>query len=141
MTMPKYALLENERRFLVALCPDLSGAPVRRIEDLYIANSRMRLRAISHFDGHPTEFKLCKKYGSPDPASGPIVNIYLTAEEYAAFCGLPGQRLRKHRYRVEHGGHPFSVDVFTGALAGLILCEAEAQSVLTLWQVLLAIKP
>ena len=128
MAIPKYALLENERRFLVAVCPDLSRAPVRMIEDLYIADSRLRLRTITHFDGQAPEFKLCKKYGSQDPASGPIVNIYLSANEHMAFSGLPGLRLRKHRYRIEHGGHAFSVDVFGGALAGLILCEAEAES-------------
>jgi hypothetical protein len=128
MDIPKYAKLENERRFLVFDPPDLSGARVRLIEDLYLDDSRLRLRAITAFDGEPRQFKFCKKYGSDDPASGPIVNIYLSPEEHAVLCGLPGRRLRKRRYTVAHGGRSFSVDVFEGALAGLVMCEAEAES-------------
>jgi hypothetical protein len=124
--MPKYALLENERRFLVLRPPALAGTRPRLIEDLYLDAGPLRLRRVTHADGAPTEHKLCKKYGSGDPASGPIVNIYLTAEEHAALAVLPGKPLRKRRHTLEHGGRPFSVDVFEGPLAGLVMCEAEA---------------
>jgi hypothetical protein len=127
METPKYALLENERRFLVLEPPDLSGAPARLIEDRYL-EGRLRLRRITHADGQPPEFKLCKKYGSDDPVSAPIVNIYLTEAEHAALAALPGCPLVKRRYRIVYDGSPFSVDVFEGALAGLILCEKEAES-------------
>jgi CYTH domain-containing protein len=126
--VPKYALLENERRFWVAKPPDLAAARVRLIEDLYLENGRLRLRAITHFDGAAPEFKLCKKYVSDDPISAPIVNIYLSAAEHALLAGLPGRPLRKRRYTVGHGGRGFSIDVFEGPLAGLVLCEAEADS-------------
>ena len=33
MSPPKYAILENERRFLVEAAPDLTGLGFRRIED------------------------------------------------------------------------------------------------------------
>ena len=125
--IPKYAKLENERRFLVLDCPDLSSTAFRVIEDVYLKDSRLRLRAITHPDG-ARDFKLCKKYESADPASGPIVNIYLSATEHAALSALPGQPLRKRRYRVEWGDRAFGIDVFDGALAGLVLCEAEAAS-------------
>jgi CYTH domain-containing protein len=123
--LPKYALLENERRFLVLQRPDLTGTRARLIEDLYLDAGRLRLRRVTESDS-ATEYKLCKKYGSADPASGPIVNIYLTAEEHAALAVLPGKPLRKRRHTVAHGGRPFSVDVFEGPLAGLVMCEAEA---------------
>ena len=125
--IPKYALLENERRFLVAEAPDLTGAPVRRIEDVYLDAGRLRLRKVIHFDGHAPEFKLCKKYGSADPVSAPIVNIYLTEAEHAALAAaLPGRPLAKRRYTVAQAGRAFSLDVFEGDLAGLMICEAEA---------------
>ena len=127
MQTPKYALLENERRFLVIDPPDLSAAPARRIEDRYL-EGRLRLRRITHPDGQPPEFKLCKKYGSDDPVSAPIVNIYLTEAEHAALTALPGYPLVKRRHRIVHDGLPFSVDVFEGSLAGLLLCEKEAES-------------
>jgi CYTH domain-containing protein len=123
--IPKYALLENERRFLVAAAPDLAAARVRLLEHRYLDAGRLRLRRITHFDGNPPEFKLCKKYGSADAVSEPIVNIYLTAKEHAALAALPGRPLAKRRHTVAHQGRAFGVDVFEGALAGLILCEAE----------------
>ena len=128
MDVPKYAKLENERRFLVLNPPDLSGAFCRLIEDLYVMGSRLRLRAITRPAGAPAEFKFCKKYGSDDPMSGPIVNMYLSADEHALLAALPGRRLRKRRYTVAHGGRNFSVDVFEGPLQGLVQCEAEAES-------------
>ena len=127
MQVPKYAELENERRFLVVRCPDLSAAPSRLIEDIYIDHTRLRLRAITHPDGS-REFKLCKKYEFGDPTSGPIVNIYLSAAEHAMLSGLRGRLLRNRRYRVAWRDRSFGVDVFEDALAGLVLCEAEAES-------------
>jgi len=128
MGIPKYARLEHERRFWVADPPDLSAAPVRLIEDLYLDDSRLRVRAITHASGAAPEFKLCKKYGSDDPASGPIVNIYLSANEHAMLASLPGRRLRKRRHTLIHDGNGFSLDLFEGPLTGLALCEAEAES-------------
>ena len=128
MSIPKYALLENERRFLVAHPPELTGAPVRLIEDRYLSCGRLRLRRITHFDGATPEFKLCKKYGSDDPVSGPITNLYLTETEYAGLSELPACPLRKRRHTAHWGERAFSVDVFEGPLTGLVMCEAEAAS-------------
>jgi CYTH domain-containing protein len=128
MPSPKYSLLENERRFLVTAPPDLAGARVRLIEDRYLSWGRLRLRCITHFDGHAPEYKLCKKYGSDDPYSEPITNLYLTEAEHAALTALPACPLRKRRHTVRWGERAFSVDVFEGPLAGLVTCEAEAES-------------
>ncbi len=49
-----------------------------------------------------------------------------THEEFNA--ALPARVVVKRRYRVDHGGRTFGVDVFEGELAGLVLCEAEAGS-------------
>jgi len=126
--VPKYAQIEHERRFLIRECPDLSTSTCRLIEDLYVSESRLRLRAITHSDGQQREFKLCKKYPSDDPLSGAIVNIYLTANEHAALSHLPSRRIRKRRYHLQYAAAAFSLDVFEDQLIGLILCEAEAAS-------------
>lgn len=118
--VPKYARLENERRFLVRHAPDLAGLGYRLIEDLYL-EGRLRLRRITSSATGAVEHKLCKKYGGDDPVSAPITNLYLSAEEYAALAGLPGRAVRKRRYSVDD----VSLDVFEGQLAGLMLCEAE----------------
>ncbi len=126
--VPKYAQIERERRFLVDRCPDLSQHDYRTIEDLYVAGSRLRARAITYSDGRPPAFKFCKKYPSDDMTSQPIVNIYLTAGEYELLSHLPGNRVRKRRYRLDIEETPCSIDVFEGALSGLILSEVEAGS-------------
>ncbi|MBE7200553.1 MAG: CYTH domain-containing protein [Parafilimonas terrae] len=46
----------------------------------------------------------------------------------ALLASVPaGRRLEKTRYRVEHAGSVWDVDVFGGALAGLILAEIELE--------------
>jgi CYTH domain-containing protein len=127
MTSPRYALLENERRFLVSDPPDLTLSTGLLIEDLYVTDSRLRLRRVTQDDGACT-YKLCKKYESSDVVSGPIVNIYLSAQEYDRLTVLPGNGLRKRRYRIPGPGAIFGLDVFEGALAGLILYEVEAET-------------
>lgn len=129
MQLPKYAALEIERRFLVTDRPDLAGARMRVIEDTYLDGTRMRLRAITHADGQRAEFKLCKKYPSDDALSGPITNLYLSADEHAVLAALPGRKLRKRRYSMPWAEWTFSIDVFEGALSGLILSEVEAETV------------
>ncbi|MGM4986500.1 hypothetical protein [Rhizobium sp. 11_C7_N12_5] len=123
--VPKYAQLENERRFLVDRCPDLSSIPSRLINDLYVEGTRLRLRAIAHGDGSSTEFKLCKKYPSDSFTSSPVVNVYLNANEYELLSKLPGRALRKRRHRLNVRETAFAIDVFEGELEGLILCEVE----------------
>lgn len=126
--VPKYAQLENERRFLVDLCPDLSSIPSRLINDLYVEGTRLRLRAIADGDGSSTEFKLCKKYPSDSSISGPVVNVYLTKDEHRLLSMLPGRTLRKRRHRLNFRENAFAIDVFEGELEGLILCEVERAS-------------
>ena len=119
--LPKYALWEIERRFLVdpAKLPALDPASERRIEDLYLDGGRLRLRAVTWTVSGRREFKLCKKYERDDPLQGPITNIYLTAEEHAGLAHLPGARLEKRRFSLP----PFGIDVFAD---GLVMAEFEA---------------
>lgn len=129
MVPPKYALLEHERRALVdpARLPDLSAVAADLIEDLYLDGGRLRLRALTRPDGARV-YKLCKKYPSDDPSGGPIANLYLDEAEYRTLARLPGRPIRKRRHRLPVDGVVFAVDVFEGDLAGLVLCEAEADS-------------
>lgn len=128
MLLPKYAILENERRFLVRpqVVEGLAVSRRRLIEDRYISGGRLRLRAITDEATGEREFKLCKKYGSTDAVSEPIVNIYLSQAEHAAFAILPGSDIAKRRCSVEYAGRAFGLDLFLGRLEGLAICEAEA---------------
>jgi len=127
--IPKYARLEYERRFLVRDIPDLSGIAFRLIEDLYLDGTWLRLRKITCHE-RDTQYKLCKKY--PGTGSDPlaIVNIYLTSQEYDVFSALTGKGIRKRRYNMASSA--LCLDVFEGQLAGLVLCEIEAESAVLL---------
>src|SRR5512141_2012631 len=123
---PKYSLLEIERRWLVdpAQLPALDAADARRIEDRYLAGTRLRLRRVTAPGGAVT-MKLCKKYGRRDTIGEPITNLYLDAAEYAALAALPAAALVKRRYRFGDG----TIDVHESPRQGLALFEQQFESV------------
>ena len=122
--------MEIERRMRISpeQLPDLSSLHYTEIEDRYLDAGRLRLRKMTEGGATESIYKLCKKYGSTGKYEEPIVNVYLTKEEYESLQVLPGQNLVKRRYRYEYQSHRFSIDAHTGVLAGLYLCECEAAS-------------
>ncbi len=127
MLLPKYSKLEVERRFLVdtSKLPPFDRTQGRLIDDLYLEESRLRLRSIRS-NGSDLEYKLCKKYGSAALGLEPVVNIYLSVQEHAMLAALPGFKLRKRRFRLTEPCATFGIDFFENALEGLVLAEVEA---------------
>jgi len=125
---PKYAQFERERRFLVdrARQPDLAGLPFVEIEDRYLDGTRLRLRRMCDGATGAVVLKLTKKYESEDVRARPIVTAYLAEGEYQALAMLPARRLFKRRYKIETGRGVFGIDIFQGALEGLVLAEIES---------------
>jgi len=121
-SVPKYSAIEIERRWLVDLAAagDLSSTPFRKIEDLYIEGSRLRLRKITGPDDLCI-FKFGKKYGKSSTASEPVTNLYLTAAEYEQLARLPGVATLKRRYSVAGG----ALDIYEQPRAGLAVFEVE----------------
>ena len=119
---PKYSLFEIERRWLVNrdTIGSLDPSTARRIEDLYIAGSRLRLRKMTSADGNFI-YKLGKKYGATDSSGEPVTNLYLTAAEHAIFDSLPGERASKFRYLINDG----ALDVYECPRAGFTVFERE----------------
>lgn len=120
--MPKYAVLECERRWIVTgdALNSIQMGVARVITDKYLPDTRMRLRRIQTQAGETT-FKLCKKYGKLEYGAEPIVNIYLSDTEFALLDRIPGPTIRKRRYRVAGGG----MDVFLQPHDGLVIFEME----------------
>jgi hypothetical protein len=107
--------------------PDRRWWPARLIEDRYLTGTRLRLRRVSPLDGGPIEHKLGQKV-RPDPGQPGLVlhtTMYLDPGEHARLGALPGADLRKVRHAVEFAGRRFSMDVFQGRHAGLVLLEIE----------------
>lgn len=122
---PKYSLAEIERRWLVdsALLPALESLPHREIDDHYLHDTWLRLRAIRQV-GQATEYKLCKKYGKTEGIVEPVTNLYLSAAEYAVLAKLPAARIGKTRYALAGG----SLDLYRLDKASLAIFEIEFES-------------
>ena len=125
----KYARIERERRFLLRVLPEpLTRASLHtQITDNYITNTRLRIRKIRVPQTNKWTVKLTQKFapGPNDLSRTTITNIYLSPQEYAVFKIFEANEIRKNRHPFEHGGHTYSIDVFLGALWGLILAETS----------------
>jgi CYTH domain-containing protein len=128
----KYARTERERRFLLRELPEgLTRASEHvQIWDNYITNTRLRLRKIRIPQTKQWKLKLTQKF-APEPADFSrtiITNTYLSATEYEVLSIFEGNEIRKNRYPFEHEGCAYSIDVFLGALWGLILAETSFET-------------
>ena len=125
----KYARVERERRYLLRGLPDglRVNDPHTQIFDNYITGTRLRLRKIRVPERREWTWKLTQKFApdAGDFSRTVITNIYLSQIEYETFSVFEGNEVRKNRYPYEHAGRKFSVDVFLGALHGLVLAETE----------------
>jgi len=125
----KYSRVEYERRFFVRPESDWQTALEpggRAIEDKYLHGTRLRLRLIRDLATDERTVKLTKKAESQSPFHRTLSRILLTPAEHRLFDRLDGDRLTKVRRHCVHEGYRYAVDAFDGELAGLLLCEVEA---------------
>lgn len=124
-TLPKYAIFEIERRWLVdlAMCPAFDERAGATITDRYIDQSHLRLRKVESSSGEVT-YKFCKKYERLDALAQPIVNIYLSADEYEVLNRLPGCVIMKRRYPYAEG----AIDLYLLGDVELGIFEVEFEN-------------
>ncbi|HZH31404.1 MAG TPA: hypothetical protein VEY11_11635 [Pyrinomonadaceae bacterium] len=126
---PKYERTERERRYLLRALPP--GLKVNdrhaQITDNYITGTRLRLRKTRWPHTNEWTLKLTQKHAPapPDFSRTLITSIYLNEYEYEVFSVFEANEIRKNRYPFEHDGRRYSVDVFLGALHGLVLAETD----------------
>lgn len=105
----KYAVVERERRYLLATLPAGVTSTVR-ISDRYVTGTRLRLREVRGSDGSVVR-KLGQKVRLTDgPAEVACTNLYLDDAEWALLSALPGAALQKTRHIVERDGLRVAVD-------------------------------
>jgi len=125
----KYAWIERERRWLCRGVPHERVVATETFEDLYVTGTQLRLRHATPGDGGPPMLRLGRK-ADVSPSVRLLTSIYLSAEEFRLLSDLPGARLRKVRHALgKVSGADLFVDVFEGALAGLVMAEAEFETV------------
>lgn len=125
----KYARIERERRYLLKDLPgDLTRASQHvQITDNYVTGTRLRLRKVRDPRTNTWTLKFTQKF-APNPADLSrtlITNTYLSAQEYQVLSIFEANEVRKNRYPFEFEGHRFSIDLFLGALWGLVLAEVS----------------
>lgn len=117
----KYAVVERERRWLVARLPD-GVTESRRITDRYVVGTRLRLREVAHADGS-VERKLTQKIrlgaGAREVA---CTNLYLDDAEWRLLADLPARTLTKVRHLVRRDGVVVAVDELAD---GTLLAEID----------------
>ena len=128
----KYSRVERERRFVLRALPEpLTRASEHvQIWDNYLTNTRLRLRKIRTPKTKKWTMKLTQKFAPepPDFSRTVITNTYLSAYEYEVLSVFEGNEIRKNRYPYEYEGRRYSIDVFLGALWGLVLAETEFET-------------
>ncbi len=106
----KYAVVERERRFVLASRPDgLTDA--REIVDRYVTGTRLRLREVRHADGTVVRKLGHKVRLGAGPTQVACTNLYLDDAEWALLLALPARVLRKTRHLVHRDGVLVAVDV------------------------------
>lgn len=115
--------MEIERKFLVKALPDdLPEYPHERIEQAYLCTDPVvRVRRYGE------EFWLtCKGKGL---LSREEFELPLSGESYRHLLGkTDGLMIEKERWRIPWKGYTIELDVFSGALAPLMLAEVEFPS-------------
>jgi len=125
----KYSVSEFERRFLLSALPSDLSQP-RRIHDLYIEGTRLRLRTIEDMKGGVLQRKLGHKrrMEDGDPTAVDHTSLYLNEAEFGVLSSLPGRSLVKVRWLVEANDRSGAVDVFEGELQGLAMLEVDCHT-------------
>jgi CYTH domain-containing protein len=126
----RYVVVERERRWIGRALPRDRIESSEVIVDLYVEGARLRLRDARPLDGGPPRLRLTRK-ADVDARTRLISSIYLPEDEFAflarTFTGARVEKLR-HRLRPPDGAISMGVDEFRGALAGLVLVEAEFET-------------
>jgi len=119
----KYAVVERERRYLVAKLPGVAHER-RRIVDRYVTGTRLRLREVVTEDGIVTRKLGHKVRLGEGPHEIACTSLYLDDDEWDVLCQLPAKTLRKVRHVVTQGGVTVAIDELED---GTLLAEIDDQ--------------
>ena len=105
----KYAIVERERRYLLARLPE-GITSTKQILDRYVTGTRLRLREVREGDGTVVRKLGHKVRLTEGPAEVACTNFYVNDEEWAVLTALPAQLLQKTRHMVHRDGVLVAID-------------------------------
>lgn len=125
----RYARVGRVRRYLLrGLPPGLKPSdPHTQVTDNYVTGTRLRLRKVRDPRTNEWTLDLTQKHAPapPDFSRTLVTTIYLSPYEYEVLSVFEGNEIRRNRYPYEYEGRLYSVDIFLGALRGLVLAETD----------------
>lgn len=123
-------MIELEKTYLAKYIPDLSNCKSKEIIDIYIPKEMppgihcpIRIRK----NGDRYEFTK-KSMISEDTRELKEETIRLTEKEFLALSSLDGKKIHKIRYHYPFNGRLAEIDIFKGALKGLVFVDFEFES-------------
>ncbi len=119
-----FSRIEYERRFLVTGAVPAAASGNVLITDRCIAGTRVYLRRAVHADRR-VERRLCKHYDPDGAACAGVAIEELSEHDHAIYAHMEAMLITKRRSFVTEQGRDVAIDVFEGALRGLVLCEVS----------------
>jgi CYTH domain-containing protein len=122
-------MIELERTYLAKRLPEgLYECPSREMLDIYLPVSSRHPVLRVRRNGDKLEMTKKTHVEGTDSSKMEEQTIRLSREEYEALTGIEGKRVGKIRYLYEIDGRTAEVDVFVGALSGLVLVDFEFET-------------
>lgn len=121
-------MIELEKTFLAIQVPDLSSCTSKEIVDIYVPKSSKHPTLRIRKNGE--KYEITKKQPIAGDASEQTEEtIVLTKEEFDSLSIVDGKQVRKIRYYYPYKENTLEIDVFQDELKGLILVDAEFDSI------------
>jgi CYTH domain-containing protein len=128
----RFERIERERRFLLRSLPEpLTRASEHvQIWDNYVTNTRLRLRKMRVPKTNEYILTLTQKYPLfiGDLSRFRVNDTNLSAAEYNVLAVFEGNEIRKNRYPFEYDGRAYVIDIFIGALWGLLIAKTRFET-------------
>lgn len=119
--------IELEKTYLAKYIPDLTACEYKEMSDTYLPESANH--PVIRIRKQGETYMITKKAPVGDNAAvQKEQTIYLTKQEYDDLLRISNKKVEKIRYYYQVGGRKVEIDVFQGALCGLILIDVEFSS-------------
>lgn len=106
----------------------IAGLTPKPMLDIYVPGSDAHPGLRIRRSGEKHEITKKRPIKEGDSSHMLETTIPLTQEEFADLALVPGKRVEKDRYIYKEGGHAYEIDVFRGALSGLVLVDIEFET-------------
>ena len=126
--MPKYQLIERERKFLLAgEQVNITGLRQKLITDYYLKGAMLRFRVVTDEEGQ--HYKLTQKSSANTAGEAAITTIYLNKQEFELLNIFDAVTVSKTRYLLQSGQLVIGLDHYLTKTDELWLAEVEFSSI------------